>query len=60
MAFVNFLKQLQGGNQPEFLRTHPTSTSRIEALAQEIEASQVSSNKGLDEADYQNNLLSLL
>lgn len=60
MAFVNFLKQLQGGNQPEFLRTHPTSTSRIEALAQEIESSQVSSNKGLNEADYQNNLLSLL
>lgn len=60
MAFVNFLKQLQGGNQPEFLRTHPTSTNRIEALAQEIQSSSVSSNKGLDEADYQNNLLSLL
>lgn len=60
MAFVNFLKQLQGGNQPEFLRTHPTSTNRIEALAQEIESSSASSNKGLDEADYQNNLLSLL
>lgn len=60
MAFVDFLKQLQGGNQPEFLRTHPTGTNRIEALAQEIESSSVSSNKGLDEAAYQNNLLSLL
>lgn len=60
MAFVNFLKQLQGGNQPEFLRTHPTSSNRIEALAQEIESTQANSNKGQSEADYQNNISSLL
>ncbi len=60
IAFVNFLKQLQGGNQPEFLRTHPTSSNRIEALAQEIGSTKTSSNKGISEADYQNNLLSLL
>ena len=40
MAFVNFLKQLEGGSQPEFLRTHPTNANRIEALAQEIESAQ--------------------
>ncbi len=60
MAFVNFLKQLQGGNQPEFLRTHPTGTNRIEALAKEIESTQANSDKGISEADYQNNVLSLL
>ncbi len=59
MAFVNFLKKLQGGNQPEFLRTHPTNTNRIEALAQEVESSQVSSDKGLNEADYRNSISSL-
>ena len=59
MAFADFLKQLQGGNQPEFLRTHPNSTNRIEAIASEIESSQASSNKGLDETNYRNNVSSL-
>lgn len=44
MAFVNFLKQLEGGNSPEFLRTHPTNTNRLEALAEEIESAQATSN----------------
>lgn len=44
MAFVNFLKQLENGGQPEFLRTHPTNTNRIEALAEEIESAQANSN----------------
>ncbi len=44
MAFVNFLKQLEGGNSPEFLRTHPTNTNRVEALAEEIESAQATSN----------------
>lgn len=60
MAFVNFLKQLQGGNQPEFLRTHPANSNRIEALAKEIESSQVGSDKGLDETNYKNSISSLL
>ena len=59
-AFANFLQKLQGGNQPEFLRTHPTGTNRIEAIASEIESSQGSSSKGLDEANYRNNISSLL
>ncbi len=41
IAFVNFLEQLEGGGQPEFLRTHPTNSNRIEALTQEIESSRV-------------------
>lgn len=60
IAFVNFLKQLQGGNQPEFLRTHPTNTNRIEALAKEIESSQATSSKGQDEASYRNMVSALL
>lgn len=37
IAYVNFLEKLEsGGFPPEFLRTHPTSASRIEALRQMI------------------------
>ena len=60
VAFANFLKKLEGGSQPEFLRTHPASSSRIEAIAREIESSQTSSNKGLDEASYKNSISALL
>ena len=61
LAFVNFLKQLEGkGSQPEFLRTHPTSANRIEALTQEIESTQISSRKGQSQAAYRNKVLSLL
>lgn len=59
MAFANFLKQLESGNQPELLQTHPTSGNRIEAIAREIESGGSSSNKGLDEANYKNNVSSL-
>ena len=58
-AFANFLQKLQGGNQPEFLRTHPTSSNRIEAISQKIKSLNASSNKGLDEANYRNNVSSL-
>lgn len=44
MAFVAFLEKLQEGNQPEFLRTHPTNANRIEAIAREMEA-QTTLNK---------------
>ena len=61
LAFVNFLQQLEGkGSQPEFLRTHPTSANRIEALTQEIEFTQISSRKGQSQAAYRNKVLSLL
>ncbi|WP_052055512.1 M48 family metallopeptidase [Myxosarcina sp. GI1] len=41
IAFVNFLEQLEGGGQPEFLRTHPTNSNRIEALTKEIKSAEV-------------------
>ena len=59
-AFANFLAKLQGGGgQPEFLRTHPSSDNRIEAISQNAEAT-TASNKGQDEAEYQANVLALL
>ena len=57
-AFANFLAKLQGGgNTPEFLRTHPSSDSRIEAISQE---QAIASQKGQDNAQYRNDVLALL
>ena len=60
-AFANFLAKLEsGGGTPEFLRTHPTGDNRIEAIARETKTNTVTSNKGQDSTEYQNNVLSLL
>ena len=57
-AFANFLAKLQGGgNTPEFLRTHPSSDNRIEAISQEQTGT---SHKGQDNAQYRSNVLALL
>ena len=57
-AFANFLAKLEGGgNTPEFLRTHPSSDSRIEAISQEQASA---SQKGQDNAQYRNDVLALL
>jgi beta-barrel assembly-enhancing protease len=58
-AFAEFLAKLEGGGgTPEFLRTHPTSDSRIEAISQQKNRS--TSNKGQDPAEYQNNVLAFM
>ena len=60
-AFANFLAKLQGGGgTPEFIRTHPTSENRIEAISQTQKATQVSTNKGQDRSEYQNNVIAYL
>lgn len=60
-AFAQFLAKLQGGGgTPEFLRTHPTSDHRIEAISAETNTSKVANNKGQDKTEYQNNVISLL
>ena len=60
-AFADFLAKLGGGGgTPEFLRTHPTSKHRIEAIREKIKVEQVASNKGQDKTEYQNNVLSLM
>lgn len=60
-AFAEFLAKLEsGGGTPEFLRTHPTSTNRIDAISQKSNNSGVVSNKGQDSTEYRNNVLALL
>ncbi len=60
-AFAEFLAKLEGGGgTPEFLRTHPTSTNRIDAISQKSNSSGVVSNKGQDPTEYRNNVLALL
>lgn len=59
-AFANFLAKLEGGGgTPEFIRTHPTSENRIEAISQ-TEANAQTGNKGLDKSEYQNNVIAYL
>ena len=60
-AFAEFLAKLEsGGGTPEFLRTHPTSKNRIDAISQKANSSGVVSNKGQDRTEYRNNVLALL
>ena len=60
-AFANFLAKLEGGGgTPEFIRTHPTSEHRIEAISQTETATQVATNKGQDRSEYQNNVIAYL
>ena len=60
-AFANFLAKLEGGGgTPEFIRTHPTSEHRIEAISKTETATQVATNKGQDKSEYQNNVIAYL
>ena len=60
-AFANFLTKLKGGGgTPEFLRTHPSSEDRVEAISQTESNKQAASNKGQDRSEYQNNVLAYL
>ncbi|MEM8674621.1 MAG: M48 family metallopeptidase [Cyanobacteria bacterium P01_G01_bin.67] len=60
-AFADFLVKLEsGGGTPEFIRTHPTSKNRIEAISQTATKNQVATNKGQDRTEYRNNVLALL
>ncbi|HEY9767301.1 MAG TPA: M48 family metallopeptidase [Coleofasciculaceae cyanobacterium] len=60
-AFADFLVKLESsGGTPEFLRTHPSSENRIDAIAQESQTTQAANSKGQDNTEYQNNVLALL
>ena len=59
-AFANFLTKLKGGGgTPEFLRTHPSSQNRIDAIS-EMSNLEGANNKGQDNTEYQNNVLALM
>ncbi|MGL6338644.1 MAG: M48 family metalloprotease, partial [Waterburya sp.] len=58
-AFAEFLAKLKSsGGTPEFLNTHPSSDSRIEAISEL--STRSTSNKGQDRTEYQNNVLALM
>ena len=60
-AFANFLTKLEsGGGTPEFLRTHPSSQNRIDAISEMAATKEVTSNKGQDPAEYRTNVLALM
>ena len=60
-AFANFLAKLEGGGgTPEFIRTHPTGEHRIEAISQTQTATEVSTSKGQDRSEYQDNVIAYL
>ena len=60
-AFANFLTKLKGGGgTPEFLRTHPSSENRIEAISEMADTNPGANNKGQDKAEYQRNVLAFM
>lgn len=60
-AFANFLTKLEGGGgTPEFLRTHPSSQNRIDAISEMAATKEVTSSKGQDSAEYRTNVLALM
>ena len=61
VAFADFLVKLEGGGgTPNFLRTHPSSQNRIDAIAEAATKNQAATNKGLDMTEYRNNVLAFL
>lgn len=61
IAFADFLVKLEGGaGTPNFLRTHPSSQNRIDAISEVATKGQVASNKGLSGTEYRNNVLAFL
>jgi len=61
IAFVQFFNQLQErGGTPEFLRTHPITENRIEAIEAQIEPGSAYAGGGLNETAYQNQISPLL
>lgn len=61
IAAINFFENLmEQGGTPEFLRTHPTTDNRIEALREQIDVETASSGAGLSSADYQSQIAPLI
>jgi predicted Zn-dependent protease len=59
-AFVSFLEQLMDAPvPPEFLRTHPTSANRIEAIQSQFNASSNTSQQGMSQRNYENEIFPL-
>lgn len=52
-AFMQKLASSRGGGAPTFLSTHPATGERIAALNQSIQANNLNTTDGLNDADYQ-------
>ncbi|TYQ24271.1 M48 family metalloprotease [Pseudanabaena sp. UWO311] len=52
-AFMQKLTRSGGGGAPAFLSTHPATEDRISALNQSIQANNLNTSGGLNDADYQ-------
>ncbi|MEL6441307.1 MAG: M48 family metallopeptidase [Cyanobacteria bacterium J06621_8] len=60
-AFADFLVKLEGGGgTPQFLRTHPTSANRIDAISETVAEQRAATEKGLNATEYRSNLLAYL
>lgn len=61
IGMVTFMeKLLDQGSVPTFLSTHPATSSRIEALNEQIDPTTASSGTGLDQAAYRSKIADLL
>lgn len=61
IAAIDFFENLmEEGGTPEFLRTHPTTDNRIEALRQQIDVETASTGAGLSSTNYQSQIAPLI
>ena len=58
-AMASFMRKLQGGNNLEFLSTHPSSSSRVQDLERGIDPTKTGTD-GLDPATYRSEIQPLL
>ncbi|HIK41162.1 M48 family metalloprotease [Thermoleptolyngbya oregonensis NK1-22] len=62
IGLVSFMEKLQqrGGSVPTFLSTHPNSGERAARLRQMVDEAALTQGKGLDTADYRNQIRPLV
>lgn len=59
-AFANFLEKLMDSSvTPEFLRTHPTNTNRIQEIQSQYNVGANPSQQGMSESDYEDAIFPL-
>jgi predicted Zn-dependent protease len=59
-GMISFMKKLGSGGGPEFMSTHPHSTSRVENLENQVNNETRSQGKGLDNSSYKKQINNLM